>query len=223
MLPQDHLKALAAGVRACFLSVTSLSLSYRTAACPVRQSHSLLPFRIRLPLMYIRLLYIYPLYNYLRHIYPLHTYLRHIYPPHIHLRHIHLRHIYPLYTYPPHIYLPHIYLPHIYLLHIYPLHTYSPHIYLPHIYPPHHIPKHFPLMNHHRKDTPPVCLLPLNIPLMSFYPRRKPAPLRALPPGLYPAWSVLAAQASGLRQAPVQPVLSLHVPSQSPFSIQAYS
>ena len=218
MLPQDHLKALAAEVRACFLSVTSLSLSYRTAACPVRQSHSLLPFRIRLPLMYIRLLYIYPLYNYLRHIYPLHTYLPHIYPPHIHLRHI-----YPLYTYPPHIYLPHIYLPHIYLLHIYPLHTYSPHIYLPHIYPPHHIPKHFPLMNHHRKDTPPVCLLPLNIPLMSFYPRRKPAPLRALPPGLYPAWSVLAAQASGLRQAPVQPVLSLHVPSQSPFSIQAYS
>ena len=218
MLPQDHLKALAAEVRACFLSVTSLSLSYRTAACPVRQSHSLLPFRIRLPLMYIRLLYIYPLYNYLRHIYPLHTYLPHIYPPHIHLRHI-----YPLYTYPPHIYLPHIYLPHIYLLHIYPLHTYSPHIYPPHIYPPHHIPKHFPLMNHHRKDTPPVCLLPLNIPLMSFYPRRKPAPLRALPPGLYPAWSVLAAQASGLRQAPVQPVLSLHVPSQSPFSIQAYS
>ena len=213
MLPQDHLKALATEVRACFLSVTSLSLSYRTAACPVRQSHSLLPFRIRLPLMYIRLLYIYPLYNYLRHIYPLHTYLPHIYPPHIHLRHIHLRHIYPLYTYPPHIY----------LLHIYPLHTYSPHIYLPHIYPPHHIPKHFPLMNHHRKDTPPVCLLPLNIPLMSFYPRRKPAPLRALPPGLYPAWSVLAAQASGLRQAPVQPVLSLHVPSQSPFSIQAYS
>ena len=218
MLPQDHPKALAAEVRACFLSVTSLSLSYRTAACPVRQSHSLLPFRIRLPLMYIRLLYIYPLYNYLRHIYPLHTYLPHIYPPHIHLRHI-----YPLYTYPPHIYLPHIYLPHIYLLHIYPLHTYSPHIYPPHIYPPHHIPKHFPLMNHHRKDTPPVCLLPLNIPLMSFYPRRKPAPLRALPPGLYPAWSVLAAQASGLRQAPVQPVLSLHVPSQSPFSIQAYS
>ena len=213
MLPQDHLKALAAEVRACFLSVTSLSLSYRTAACPVRQSHSLLPFRIRLPLMYIRLLYIYPLYNYLRHIYPLHTYLPHIYPPHIHLRHI-----YPLHTYPPHIYLPHIY-----LLHIYPLHTYSPHIYPPHIYPPHHIPKHFPLMNHHRKDTPPVCLLPLNIPLMSFYPRRKPAPLRALPPGLYPAWSVLAAQASGLRQAPVQPVLSLHVPSQSPFSIQAYS
>ena len=173
MLPQDHLKALAAGVRACFLSVTSLSLSYRTAACPVRQSHSLLPFRIRLPLMYIRLLYIYPLYNYLRHIYP--------------------------------------------------LHTYSPHIYLPHIYPPHHIPKHFPLMYLHRKGTPPVCFLPLNIPLMSFYPRRKPAPLRALPPGLYPVWSVLAAQASGLRQAPVQPVLSLHVPSQSPFSIQAYS
>ena len=158
MLPQDHPKALAAEVRACFLSVTSLSLSYRTAACPVRQSHSLLPFRIRLPLMYIRLLYIYPLYNYLRH-----------------------------------------------------------------IYPPHHIPKHFPLMYLHRKGTPPVCFLPLNIPLMSFYPRRKPAPLRALPPGLYPVWSVLAAQASGLRQAPVQPVLSLHVPSQSPFSIQAYS
>ena len=203
MLPQDHPKALAAEVRACFLSVTSLSLSYRTAACPVRQSHSLLPFRIRLPLMYIRLLHIYPLYNYLRHIYPLHTYLPHIYPPHIHLRHI-----YPLHTYPPHIYLPHIYLPHIYLRHI---------------YPPHHIPKHFPLMYLHRKDTPPVCFLPLNIPLMSFYPRRKPAPLRALPPGLYPVWSVLAAQASGLRQAPVQPVLSLHVPSQSPFSIQAYS
>ena len=133
-LPQDHLKALAAEESApVFCHATSLSLSYRTAACPVRQSHSLLPFRIRLPLMYIRLLYIYPLYNYLRHIYPLHTYLPHIYPPHIHLRHI-----YPLYTYPPHIYLPHIYLPHIYLLHIYPLHTYSPHIYLPHIYPPHH-------------------------------------------------------------------------------------
>ena len=192
MLPQDHPKALAAEVRACFLSVTSLSLSYRTAACPVRQSHSLLPFRIRLPLMYIRLLYIYPLYNYLRHIYPLHTYSPHIYLPHIYPPHIHLRHIYPLYTYPPHIYLP-------------------------------HIPKHFPLMYLHRKDTPPVCFLPLNIPLMSFYPRRKPAPLRALPPGLYPVWSVLAAQASGLRQAPVQPVLSLHVPSQSPFSIQAYS